>query len=64
MSKVFYKDVGPKPPTHQINIIYRDRPYTQFLSPNQGPIMYPTTHSIPGPFIQSYINLPNRSYMY
>lgn len=29
-----------------------------------GPITYPTTHSIPGPYLQSYINLPNRSYGY
>ena len=42
-------------------------------SHNRGPvngyerkncIMYPTTHSIPGPYLQSYINLPNRMYMY
>lgn len=25
---------------------------------------YPMNSSIPGPYIQSYINLPNRSYMY
>ena len=27
-------------------------------------IVYPTTHSVPGPFLQSYINLPNKMYMY
>ena len=27
-------------------------------------IVYPTTHSIPGPYLQSYIRLPNKMYMY
>lgn len=27
-------------------------------------IAYPTTHSIPGPFLQSYISLPKRVYGY
>ena len=27
-------------------------------------VVYPTTHSIPGPFLQSYIALPNRQYPY
>lgn len=27
-------------------------------------VAYPTTHSIPGPYLQSYINLPNRTYPY
>ena len=27
-------------------------------------IAYPTTHSIPGPYLQSYINLPGKTYMY
>ena len=27
-------------------------------------IAYPTTHSIPGPYLQSYINIPNRTYPY
>lgn len=53
---------SPKNP--QVNIIYRGKTYTQGLSPNHGPIMYPITHSIPGPFLQSYIHLPNKSYMY
>lgn len=27
-------------------------------------IVYPTTHSMPGPCLQSYIALPNKMYMY
>jgi hypothetical protein len=27
-------------------------------------IVYPTTHSVPGPFLQSYIALPNKMYAY
>lgn len=27
-------------------------------------IVYPTTHSIPGPYLQSYIRSPNKMYMY
>jgi hypothetical protein len=27
-------------------------------------IQYPTTHSIPGPYLQSYIALPNKMYGY
>ena len=27
-------------------------------------IMYPTTHSIAGPYLQSYIALPNKMYQY
>ena len=27
-------------------------------------IMYPTTHSVPGPYLQSYIALPNKMYPY
>ena len=27
-------------------------------------IMYPTTHSIPGPYLQSYIALPHKMYPY
>ena len=27
-------------------------------------IAYPTTHSIPGPYLQSYINLPRKTYPY
>lgn len=30
----------------------------------QNKIAYPTTHSVPGPFLQSYIALPRRMYMY
>lgn len=30
----------------------------------ENPIAYPTTHSIPGPFLQSYISLPKRVYGY
>ena len=36
----------------------------QYLYPSNSAITYPTTHSIPGPYLQSYINLPNRSYSY
>ena len=31
---------------------------------NARVIKYPTTHSLPGPYLQSYINLPYRTYMY
>jgi len=31
---------------------------------SQSPIVYPTTHSIPGPYLQSYMNLPGRRYPY
>lgn len=27
-------------------------------------IVYPTTHSIPGPYLRSFINLPSKTYMY
>lgn len=27
-------------------------------------IVYPTTHSVPGPYLQSYITIPNKMYMY
>ena len=34
-------------------------------TPKSSAIMYPTTHSIPGPYLQSYINIPHgRSYPY
>ncbi len=48
--------------------------YLQGLSTVKGPVMfpikkhhaicYPTTHSVPGPFLRSYINLPNKTYAY
>lgn len=31
---------------------------------SRSAIVYPTTHSIPGPFLQSYISLPKRVYGY
>ncbi len=34
------------------------------VCPRNNAIMYPTTHSIPGPYLQSYIAIPNRMYMY
>ena len=47
-----------------VNVYYNGKLCTQHLSPYKGPIMYPTNSSIPGPFLQSYINLPTKSYMY
>ena len=35
-----------------------ERKHTIYTTP------YPTTHSIPGPYLQSYIALPNRMYPY
>ena len=63
---------------NRITVIYNGQVATQTLSPYRGPMMYvhpigkeynnaityPTTHSIPGPYLQSYINLPNSTYMY
>lgn len=65
---------------NKTTIIYNGKPYEQTLSINKGPIIrpinkytsgsitnpicYPTTHSIPGPFLQSYIALPNRVFPY
>ncbi len=44
----------------QINIYYGGKLCTN----GSAKIVYPTTHSIPGPYLQSYINLPRRTYMY
>lgn len=60
-------------------IILNGNPYSQKLSVNIGPymislndntnkhqtyqIVYPTTHSIPGPYLRSYIN-PGQFYSY
>jgi hypothetical protein len=41
-----------------------ERKYTLFPYPNENPIMYPTTHSVPGPYLQSYIYLPRQTYPY
>lgn len=42
-----------------------ERKHTRFAGCNRNPaIMYPTTHSIPGPYLQSYIALPRRMYPY
>lgn len=80
-------------PKNQVVVYYQGKPYTQALSTNTGPIMYPvrestlcpkngwerkhtiyprrngaivypTTHSIPGPYLQSYIALPKKMYPY
>ncbi len=34
------------------------------IIPKKSAIQYPTTHSIPGPCLQSYIALPKRMYPY
>ena len=34
------------------------------IYPRNSAIVYPTTHSIPGPFLQSYIALPRQMYPY
>lgn len=45
-----------------------ERKYSKFAgcekTTTHSAIMYPTTHSIPGPFLQSYIALPRRMYPY
>jgi len=46
-----------------------ERKYTSLVGcnrdrPNPNAIAYPTTHSIPGPLLQSYIRLPYRMYSY
>lgn len=40
-----------------------ERKHTIFPK-NESAIVYPSTHSIPGPLIQSYIALPNKMYPY
>lgn len=60
--------------THQIVIYYNGKPHIQNNYKNKSKkiydqsinnaIVYPTTHSIPGPFLQSYIALPNKMYPY
>jgi len=40
-----------------------ERKHTIYPKQNSA-IVYPTTHSIPGPFLQSYIALPNKMYPY
>lgn len=58
---------------HQIVVYYKGSPHLQGLSTNKGPVMYPypkthlsgpitypTTHSIPGPYLQSYITCNSR----
>ncbi|QGR53743.1 hypothetical protein [Moumouvirus maliensis] len=52
-------------PTREVNtnpINGWERKHT--IYPNNNRIMYPTTHSIPGPYLRSYINLPQKTYMY
>ncbi|BCS82903.1 hypothetical protein QLL95_gp1220 [Cotonvirus japonicus] len=34
------------------------------IYPKNNAIVYPTTHSIPGPYLRSYIMLPKKTYMY
>lgn len=41
-----------------------DTPIHKNYSQYNNKIAYPTTHSIPGPFLQSYIDLPRKSSMY
>ena len=40
-----------------------ERKHTIYPMRNSA-IMYPTTHSVPGPYLQSYIALPNKMYTY
>lgn len=71
---------NPAPLNKTVIVTYNGQPYRQTLSQN-GPYMYqsdtpsyryksscicyPTTHSIPGPYLQSYINMPfMKTYMY
>jgi hypothetical protein len=41
----------------KINIIYQN-------NSRKTAIVYPTDRSIPGPYLQSYINIPRFQYMY
>lgn len=41
---------------------YNPNPKTAWEMKHTTP--YPTTHSVPGPYLQSYINLPYKMYMY
>lgn len=41
----------------KINIIYKN-------NYRKNAIVYPLDHSIPGPYLQSYISLPKFQYMY
>lgn len=36
----------------------------QYCPEHYSGVVYPTTHSIPGPFLQSYIALPRKQYPY
>jgi hypothetical protein len=56
---------------HQIIVNYKGETFTQGLNPNSGPFMmpiknkalaYPTTHSIPGPYNQSYMKFMRYPY--
>jgi hypothetical protein len=43
---------------------YRGADYIPRYPKSKSVIAYPTSHSIPGPLLRSYIHLPNHMYMY
>lgn len=54
----------PKTKNKSEPIVFVDGQLQSKSTETKSPIMYPTTHSMPGPYLQSYINLPNRSFAY
>ena len=58
-NKPYYQKLHPSYGPYMVPL---NNQSTIYLSNNK--IVYPTTHSIPGPYLQSYISLPNRKYMY
>lgn len=59
-------NVNKGPQMHVVKSTVRQTlPTTQTISPTKSAIVYPTTHSIPNPYLQSYIFLPTKKvYMY
>ena len=65
---------GGRPMYQGLSIVKGPVSYPAKVLHNRGPvnsyerkhsaIVYPTTHSIPGPYLQSFIRLPNKMYMY
>lgn len=54
-------------PSHEINCNPKnswERKHTVCSYSKNDAIMYPTTHSYPGPLLQSYIAIPKKMYMY
>ena len=60
-----YQGLSPSsgPYMYPMKVQYNRGPINSYERKHSA-IVYPTTHSIPGPFLQSYIALPNKMYMY